>query len=237
MDIQPLHIQHSSMAIESAFNRLLLLNFKDHSVDIRIIVPDGEQVIAAMQDGMAIISYMKYYKYLNRYLPGVLLLASRIGDYILNETLTNPSFTYGSFPRSSGLGFEFPIQQAAQSDIIFGPNTVSIYIFFNSLNFLSIRRDSCLLFELFQSSFLTSRLNQTREVLWALRSLSSFWRRTLRAISQRLSPLLERSLPHRLLGPRPRLPGPSVSTREVAPLSTGARMGIWRSTCACIACW
>ena len=35
----------------------------------RIIVPDGEQVIAAMQDGMAVISYVKYYLFTNRTNP------------------------------------------------------------------------------------------------------------------------------------------------------------------------
>ena len=88
--------------------------------DYKIIVPDGLQVIAAMQDGMAIISYVKYYELTNRTSTSTLALANQVGHYLVQYTLTQPVGPYANVTRSSGWANQFPQQNASQNDQVHG---------------------------------------------------------------------------------------------------------------------
>ncbi len=89
-----------------------------------MIFPSGLQLIAAMQNGMAIFSYIKYWKLTGRNDSSILDRAMLIGDYLCENSLTDESFVYGGVPRSSGIGIDFPLITAAQRDVDYGVNTV-----------------------------------------------------------------------------------------------------------------
>jgi hypothetical protein len=73
-----------------------------------------------MQDGMGILSYLKYYDYFGRSDPFALEVAIAMGDYICDESLTPPTGKYPGIPRSSGINFDFPLTTSAQADLLFG---------------------------------------------------------------------------------------------------------------------
>lgn len=83
--------------------------------------PDGEQLIPAMQHGMAIISYIKYWEWLGRKDDRVLARAQLLANYLCENALTpaRQEFAYAGFPRSTGIGLDFPIVTSAQADVHF----------------------------------------------------------------------------------------------------------------------
>jgi len=85
---------------------------------------DGFVIIPGMQDGMGIISYVKYFEYTGRTNHQVLEWAKLMASYILNQTLTPNEGPYANFPRSSGLNMAFPLDVSAQADVLFGPDTI-----------------------------------------------------------------------------------------------------------------
>ena len=74
------------------------------------------QVIGAMQDGMAVISYLKYYELTGRASARTLQLATQVGYYLCEQTLTEGGGAYGNVTRSSGWSNQFPQQNASQHD-------------------------------------------------------------------------------------------------------------------------
>ena len=64
--------------------------------------------IPATQDGMGIISYLKYFEWTGRRGPRYLGTARALGDYLINEALTPDSGAYPRFPRSTGTATAFP---------------------------------------------------------------------------------------------------------------------------------
>ena len=64
--------------------------------------------IPATQDGLGIISYLKYYDFTGRQSAAFLKAARAMGDYLLREALTPDSGTYPRFPRSTGHADAFP---------------------------------------------------------------------------------------------------------------------------------
>jgi hypothetical protein len=81
----------------------------------------GLEVIAAMQDGMAIISYLKYWQRMGARADDVTLrLATQVGDFLLTQALTAPVGVYNNVTRSSGFSFEWPETCASQDDMLFG---------------------------------------------------------------------------------------------------------------------
>ena len=80
--------------------------------------------IPCTQDGMGILSYLKYWEYTGREKAKVLELAVKMGDYLLGQALTPPEGLYPSFPRSTGVCTDFPITCSSQGDAKCGPNVV-----------------------------------------------------------------------------------------------------------------
>jgi hypothetical protein len=77
-------------------------------------------VIPATQNGMGIISYLKYYELGEGREPAYLQTARLLGDYLLRETLTPRDCAYPSFPRSTGKRGQFP-QRADSGSQADGP--------------------------------------------------------------------------------------------------------------------
>lgn len=64
--------------------------------------------IPATQDGMGIISYLKYYAYSGKKDPRVLQMARYMGDYLVKEANTPAEGKYPRFTRSTGWRDKFP---------------------------------------------------------------------------------------------------------------------------------
>ena len=64
--------------------------------------------IPAMQDGMGIISYLKYYAYKGKKDPRLLQMARYLGDYLVKEAITPDMGKYPRFSRSTGWQGKFP---------------------------------------------------------------------------------------------------------------------------------
>ena len=64
--------------------------------------------IPSMQDGMGIISYLKYYAWSGRRNPTILQFARYMGDYLVKESLTPDTGKYPRFTRSTGIRAKFP---------------------------------------------------------------------------------------------------------------------------------
>jgi hypothetical protein len=64
--------------------------------------------IPAMQDGMGIISYLKYYAFTGKKDPSILGVARAMGDYLVKESLTPDTGKYPLFTRSTGVAARFP---------------------------------------------------------------------------------------------------------------------------------
>ena len=75
-------------------------------------------VIPTTQNGMGIISYLKYYELGERREPAYLETARLMGDYLLREALTPGDCAYPSFTRSTGKRGQFPqrADSGSQSD-------------------------------------------------------------------------------------------------------------------------
>jgi hypothetical protein len=72
--------------------------------------PDARRsdFIPAMQNGMGIISYLKYYVYDRRRNKKVLEWAKYMGDYLIKESNTPDTGRYPRFTRSTGISARFP---------------------------------------------------------------------------------------------------------------------------------
>ncbi len=86
--------------------------------------PTNTEVIPATQNGMGIISYLKYWEYTGRSNPKVLEWARKMGDYLVRESLTPDRGPYSRFTRSTGRHTDFPIKLSAQGDATFGSNVI-----------------------------------------------------------------------------------------------------------------
>jgi hypothetical protein len=70
--------------------------------------PRRSDFIPAMQNGMGIISYLKYYVYEQRRNKKVLAWAKYMGDYLIKESNTPDTGRYPGFTRSTGISARFP---------------------------------------------------------------------------------------------------------------------------------
>ncbi len=75
--------------------------------------PDRFDTIPATQNGMGILSYLKYHALRGNQDSRFLKTACAMGDYLVNETLTPASGKYPAFTRSTGKRDQFP--QAADA--------------------------------------------------------------------------------------------------------------------------
>jgi hypothetical protein len=65
-------------------------------------------IIPATQNGMGILSYLKFHAFRGELQPAWLATARRMGDYLLKETLTPRFGKYPAFTRSTGKRGQFP---------------------------------------------------------------------------------------------------------------------------------
>jgi hypothetical protein len=69
---------------------------------------DRPDFIPATQNGMGIISYLKYHAWTGRKNPQLIAIARAMGDYLVKESLTPDEGKYPRFPRSTGIRLKFP---------------------------------------------------------------------------------------------------------------------------------
>jgi hypothetical protein len=81
-------------------------------------LPDRTDTIPATQNGMGILSYLKYYEFTGRRDATTLATARSMGDYLVKESLTPNTGKYPSFTRSTGRRgmIPQPADSGSQSD-------------------------------------------------------------------------------------------------------------------------
>jgi hypothetical protein len=72
-------------------------------------IAERTDTIPATQNGMGILSYLKYYDLRARREPAFLEIACSMGDYLVRETLTPEGGKYPAFTRSTGKRDQFPL--------------------------------------------------------------------------------------------------------------------------------
>ena len=72
-------------------------------------IPDRMDTIPATQNGMGIISYLKFYELHGKQDQRFLQTARAMGDYLANESLTAQFGRYPAFTRSTGKRDQFPL--------------------------------------------------------------------------------------------------------------------------------
>jgi len=86
--------------------------------------PYKTDIIPCTQNGMGIISYLKYWEYKGKSNPKVLEWARKMGDYLVKETLTPDAGAYPRFTRSTGDHSDFPLKRSSQGDLKYGENVI-----------------------------------------------------------------------------------------------------------------
>jgi len=74
-------------------------------------IPDRTDTIPATQNGMGILSYLKYYELRGKREPAYLQTAHSMGDYLVRESLTPRFGKYPAFTRSTGKRDQFPLAE------------------------------------------------------------------------------------------------------------------------------
>ena len=100
---------------ERGYPRFVLATFLDGDWTP---IPDRTDSIPATQNGMGILSYLKYFELRGKGDAGYLKTARAMGDYLVKETLTPDSGAYPHFTRSTGKRDQFPLSVdcGAQAD-------------------------------------------------------------------------------------------------------------------------
>ncbi len=91
--------------VENGYPRFVALTFMDGNYNP---VAARRDFIPSMQNGMGIISYLKYYAWTGNKDPRVLEFARSMGDYLVKESLTPDTGKYPRFTRSTGMRQKFP---------------------------------------------------------------------------------------------------------------------------------
>ncbi len=91
--------------VEHGYPRFVYLTFMDGNY---LAISNRPSSIPAMQNGMGIISYLKYYAYTGKKDPRLLQVASAMGDYLAKEAITPDTGKYPRFSRSTGWWDRFP---------------------------------------------------------------------------------------------------------------------------------
>ena len=91
--------------LEHGYPMFVCMTFMDGNYQ-----PDSvrHDMIPAMQDGMGIVSWLKYYVYEGRRNKAVLRMAEYMGDYLVKECNTPDQGKYPGFTRSTGIAGCFP---------------------------------------------------------------------------------------------------------------------------------
>lgn len=90
---------------EHGYPRFVVMTFMDGNYEA---VAKRQDFIPAMQNGMGIISYLKYDDWTSRKNPKTLDFARLMGDYLVKESLTPDTGKYPRFTRSTGIREKFP---------------------------------------------------------------------------------------------------------------------------------
>jgi hypothetical protein len=90
---------------ERGYPRFVLATFLDGDWTP---IPDRTDSIPATQNGMGVLSYLKFHEFRGRRDPKYLRTAQAMGDYLVKETLTPNSGAYPKFTRSTGKRDQFP---------------------------------------------------------------------------------------------------------------------------------
>jgi hypothetical protein len=93
---------------DHGYPRFVLATFLDANW---IPMPDRMDTVPATQNGMGILSYLKFYDMRGKQDPGYLQSARFMGDYLVNESLTPKSGPYPAFTRSTGKRDQFPLAE------------------------------------------------------------------------------------------------------------------------------
>jgi hypothetical protein len=91
--------------VEHGYPRFVTLTFMDGNYQPVQRRPD---MIPAMQNGMGILSYLKYYRWTGKKETQALRYARSMGDYLIQEASTPATGKYPLFPRSTGKAGVFP---------------------------------------------------------------------------------------------------------------------------------
>lgn len=91
--------------VEHGYPRFVTVTFMDGNYQPMAKNPS---FIPSTQDGMGIISYLKYYDYTGRKNARLLAVARSMGDYLVKESLTPDEGKYPRFTRSTGWRDRFP---------------------------------------------------------------------------------------------------------------------------------
>ena len=91
--------------VEHGYPRFVYMTFMDGNYEP---LAENTSFIPATQDGMGIISYLKYYAWQGKQDPRVLQVARYMGDYLIEEANTPDKGKYPRFTRSTGWRGKFP---------------------------------------------------------------------------------------------------------------------------------
>ena len=91
--------------VEHGYPRFVYMTFMDGNYQA---IAKRPSFIPATQNGMGIISYLKYYEYTGKQDPRLLRMARYMGDYLVKEALTPDAGKYPRFSRSTGWRERFP---------------------------------------------------------------------------------------------------------------------------------
>ncbi|MBI3851430.1 MAG: hypothetical protein HY298_14310 [Verrucomicrobia bacterium] len=91
--------------VEQGYPRFVYTTFMDGNYKA---IERKPSFIPATQNGMGIISYLKYYAYKDKKDPRVLQMARNMGDYLVKEAITPDTGKYPRFSRSTGWRDKFP---------------------------------------------------------------------------------------------------------------------------------
>ena len=91
--------------VEHGYPRFVFMTFMKGDYEP---VAKNPSFIPATQNGMGIISYLKYYRFKKKQNPQVLAFARAMGDYLVKESLTPDEGKYPRFTRSTGWRARFP---------------------------------------------------------------------------------------------------------------------------------
>jgi hypothetical protein len=93
------------MPVEHGYPRFVSVTFLDGKWEP---LQDHADTIPATQDGMRMVSYLKYYELRGKRDEQVLATARAMGDYLIKEDLTPDQGKYPRFTRSTGIRGKFP---------------------------------------------------------------------------------------------------------------------------------
>lgn len=96
---------YAKCPVEHGYPRFVFMTFMDGDYNL---IKDRPSFIPATQDGMGIISYLKYYALHGKKDTQVLRFARAMGDYLVKEALTPDTGKYPRFSRSTGWAGRFP---------------------------------------------------------------------------------------------------------------------------------